>query len=80
MWFPKKIVTDLLEGHAEHFNYENKAKDRALLMTMHYSDKSVAPDHTVHITGHRITVHSTKAKAHKKLTSMGFKPVKDDNE
>jgi len=76
MWYPKKKITALIEGHSEDFPYENKAKDRATLMTMHYSDPSVPPDHTVHITGHRITVHSTKEKAHKKLTSMGFKPVK----
>jgi hypothetical protein len=78
MWFPKKIVTDLLEGHAEYHDYDNKAGDKALLMVMHYSDPSVPPDHTVHITGHRITVHSSKDKAHKKLTSMGFKPMKEN--
>jgi hypothetical protein len=77
MWFPKKTVTSVMEGYSDYHDYKNIAGDKATLMTTIYSDPSVAPDHTVHIRGHRITVHSTKEKAHKKLTSMGYKPVED---
>lgn len=77
MWFPKKKITAVMEGHSNDYDYTNLAGQKAMLSTIHYSDKSVPPDHYVHIPGHRSTVHSTVDKAVKKLKSLGFSPVKD---
>lgn len=77
MWFPKKKITAVMEGHADDSDYTNLAGQKAVLSTIHYSDRSVPPDHHVHIPGHKTTVHATQAGAVKKLKSLGFKPVKD---
>ena len=75
MWISKKKFTNLFEMKQVEHKYKNTLGHSASLMTHTYDNKKLGQDHYVFIKGHRTTLHSSHAKAHKKLLSMGFHPM-----
>lgn len=75
MWISKTKIYSMFEMKQDEKHYKNSNGDVASMLINTYSNKALGKDHHVFIKDHRTTTHSTEAKAHKKLVSMGYHPM-----